>query len=114
MHEDKTFKQKIKKLCLNALEELKAQNIKTLNVEKSSSFTSIIIIATGTSNRHIKSIADKVVDDLKENKIDILGKEGFESQEWVLIDAGDVLINVMSKDSREHYDLESLWTMIKK
>ena len=55
-----------------------------------------------------------MVDDLKENKIDILGKEGFESQEWVLIDAGDVLINVMSKDSREHYALESLWTMIKK
>jgi len=105
---------KIKDLCNIALDDLKAVDINAFDVEKTSSFASYILLATGTSNRHIKSIADKVVDDLKESKIDILGKEGFESQEWVLIDAGDVLINVMSKDSREHYDLESLWTMIKK
>ena len=110
----KDSSEKIKKICLKTFDELKANDIKDLNIEKISSFATYLLIATGTSNRHIKSIADKVGDDLKESKIDILGKEGFESQEWVLIDAGDVLINVMSKDSREHYDLESLWTMIKK
>lgn len=109
MYEDKNFKQKIKKQCLDALEELKAQNIKTLNVEKSSSFTSIIIIATGTSNRHIQSISDKVFKNLKDSQFDIIGKEGCDSNEWVLIDAGEVLVNIMSGESREHYDLESLW-----
>ena len=93
MHEDKNFKQKIKKQCLDALEELKAQNIKTLNVEKSSSFTSIIIIATGTSNRHIQSISDKVFKNLKDSQFDIIGKPlikndvywtGFENKQIVL------------------------------
>ena len=73
------------------------------------------IICTGTSNTHVtaivNSIRKNVSKQLKEKPFSI---EGNENQEWVLIDAGDVLINVMSKDSREHYDLESLWTMIKK
>ena len=105
----KDSSEKIKKICLKTFDELKANDIKELNIEKISSFATYLLIATGTSNRHIKSIADKVVDDLKESKIDILGKEGFESQEWVLIDAGDVLVNIMTEDSRDHFDLESLW-----
>ena len=103
----------IKNLCVIALEELKALNINAFEVEKISSFTSYILIATGTSNRHIQSIANKVIDCLKDNKINILGTEGEESNEWILIDAGDVLVNVMTEDSRDHYDLESLWNRVK-
>ena len=100
--------EKVKNLCLAALEDLKALNIKEMYVEKISSFTSNIIVATGTSTRHIQSIADKVVDDLKDNKIKILGLEGDGAKDWILIDAGDVLVNIMTEESREHYDLESL------
>ena len=71
-------------------------------------------VATGTSNRHVKSLAEKVVDDLKDNKVQILGIEGTESQDWILIDAGDVLVNVMNEESREHYDLESIWDRAKR
>ena len=66
----KDSSEKIKKICLKTFDELKANDIKELNIEKISSFATYLLIATGTSNRHIKSIADKVVDDLKESKID--------------------------------------------
>ena len=72
-------------------------------------FTSFILVASGTSGRHIQSIADKVIENLKNKKVQILGTEGAEAKDWILIDAGDVIINIMSEDSREHYDLESLW-----
>ena len=62
----------------------------------------------------VKSLAEKVVDDLKDNKVQILGIEGTESQDWILIDAGDVLVNVMNEESREHYDLESIWDRAKR
>ena len=73
------------------------------------SIDSFIIVASGTSGRHIQSIADKVIENLKTKKIKILGTEGMETKDWILIDAGEVIINIMSEDSREHYDLESLW-----
>tara|TARA_B100001113_G_C20849537_1_gene508965 strand:- start:341 stop:685 length:345 start_codon:yes stop_codon:yes gene_type:complete len=103
----------IKNLCALALDELKAQNINAFDVEKISSFASYILIATGTSNRHIQSIANKVIDNLKDNSVKVLGTEGTESNEWILIDAGDVLVNIMTEDSRDHYDLESLWNRSK-
>tara|TARA_Y200000002_G_C22574497_1_gene618116 strand:- start:510 stop:854 length:345 start_codon:yes stop_codon:yes gene_type:complete len=99
----------IVKNCKGSLDELKAINICSFEVEKISSFTSFIMIASGTSGRHIQSIADKVIENLKNNKIEILGTEGTEAKDWILIDAGEVIINIMSEDSREHYDLESLW-----
>lgn len=99
----------ILKNCKRSLDELKAINICSFEVEKISSFTSFIVVASGTSGRHIQSIADKVIENLKNKKIEILGTEGTEAKEWILIDAGEVIINIMSEDSREHYDLESLW-----
>tara|TARA_B100000401_G_scaffold381214_1_gene283213 strand:- start:239 stop:583 length:345 start_codon:yes stop_codon:yes gene_type:complete len=99
----------IVKNCKNSLDELKAKNVCSYEVEQISSFTSFIIVASGTSGRHIQSIADKVIENLKTKKIKILGTEGMETKDWILIDAGEVIINIMSEDSREHYDLESLW-----
>tara|TARA_B100000123_G_C25448586_1_gene304980 strand:+ start:25 stop:369 length:345 start_codon:yes stop_codon:yes gene_type:complete len=99
----------IVKNCKNSLDELKAKNVCSYEVEQISSFTSFIIVASGTSGRHIQSIADKVIENLKTKKIEILGTEGMETKDWILIDAGEVIINIMSEDSREHYDLESLW-----
>ena len=99
----------IVKNCKNSLNELKAINVCSFDVEEISSFTSFIMIASGTSSRHIQSIAEKVIENLKNKKIEILGTEGIEAKDWILIDAGEVIINIMSEDSREHYDLESLW-----
>ena len=99
----------IKKICLDALDDMKAQNVSEIDIEKFSSFASNLIIATGTSSRHLKSISDKVIDSLKDNKVKVLGTEGQEAKEGILIDIGDVLVNIMTEESREHYDLESLW-----
>lgn len=100
---------KIKDLVLDNLGELKAVDTVTINVKKISTFTDYMIIASGTSNRHIKSLSEKVVDGLKKNKQSILGLEGQAGEEWILIDIGDVVLHIMSSKMREFYDLESLW-----
>ena len=96
-------------LISSSLAELKAIDPVTINVKKLSSFTDYMIIASGTSNRHIQSIGEKVLEDLKAKKIKPLGLEGEGSEEWVLIDIGDVVLHLMSANARTFYDLESLW-----
>ena len=66
---------KIKKICLEALDDMKAQDVSEIDIDKYSSFASNLIIATGTSSRHLKSISEKIIDTLKDNKIKILGTE---------------------------------------
>ena len=68
-----------------------------------------MIIATGNSNRHIQALSEKVLSNLKENKIDLLGIEGQGEEGWILIDVGDVVLHLMSDRTRNFYDLESLW-----
>ena len=92
-----------------SLDELKAVDTVTINVKKLSSFTDYMIIASGTSNRHIQSIGEKVLEDLKAKNIKPLGLEGEGGEEWVLIDIGDVVLHLMSAKARTFYDLESLW-----
>jgi len=99
----------LRDLVSSSLEELKAVNPVTINVKKLSTFTDYMIIASGTSNRHIQSIGEKVVEDLKAKNLKPLGMEGEGSEEWVLIDIGDVVLHLMSDKARNFYDLESLW-----
>jgi len=94
---------------LSSLDELKAVNPVTINVKKLSNFTDYMMIASGTSSRHIQSIGEKVLEDLKSKKIKPLGVEGQGSEEWLLIDLGDVVLHLMSTNARTFYDLESLW-----
>ena len=68
-----------------------------------------MVIVTGTSSRHIQSLAERVVEDLKKLNIRPLSLEGEGSQEWVLVDYGDVIVHLMSAQARTFYDLESLW-----
>ena len=100
---------KSKKIIQNSLEGIKAQNTIFLDLSKLNSFTDFLVITSGTSSRHMSAIKDKLLEDLKNNKILISGVEGQNSSEWILLDLGDFVINIMSKDSRELYDLESLW-----
>ena len=105
----KILPSKLRDLVSSSLDELKAVDPVTINVKKLSSFTDYMIIASGTSNRHIQSIGEKVLEDLKAKNIKLLGLEGEGSEEWVLIDVGDVVLHLMSASARAFYDLESLW-----
>lgn len=105
----KIYPSRVRDLVLSSLDELKAVNPVTINVKKLSSFTDYMMIASGTSSRHIQSIGEKVLEDLKSKKIKPLGVEGKGSEEWLLIDLGDVVLHLMSTNARTFYDLESLW-----
>jgi len=99
----------LKNKIIETLEDIKAVNPVVINVKKISSLTDFMIIASGTSNRHITAISEKVIDGLKQNKIKELKVEGQGDNDWVLVDVGDVIVHLMSSEAREFYDLESLW-----
>lgn len=99
----------LKKLALQALDDLKAENIRVLDVRKQASFTDFMIFASGKSTRHVKSIAAEVVENAKLAKLPPLGVEGEDVGEWVLVDLGDVVVHLMLPDTRLFYDLEKLW-----
>ncbi|WP_330926473.1 ribosome silencing factor [Candidatus Sororendozoicomonas aggregata] len=101
----------LKQLVVNALDELKGNDIVTLEVFELTSVTDHMIIACGTSNRHVKSLADNVIEKCKKQGVRPLGTEGVEKAEWVLVDLGDVVAHIMLPAVRQFYDLESLWDM---
>ncbi len=94
-----------------ATEELKARDVVEIDVIGKSSVTDFMVIASGTSSRHVKSIADEVVKFAKNLGSMPLGVEGEREAEWVLVDLGDVLVHVMLPRVREFYALERLWTV---
>ena len=96
---------------LHALEELKARDVKEIDVRGKTGITDYMVIASGTSNRHVKSIADEVVKQAKQAGVMPLGVEGEREAEWVLVDLGDVVVHVMLPRTREFYGLERLWTI---
>jgi len=99
----------LKNKIIESLEDIKAINPVAINVKKISSLTDFMIIASGTSNRHINAISEKVIEGLKKNKVKELKVEGLGDDDWVLVDAGDVIVHLMSSEARVFYDLESLW-----
>lgn len=94
-----------------AVEELKARDIVEIDVRGKSSVCDYMVIASGTSSRHVKSIADEVVKFAKKLDVQPLGVEGEREAEWVLVDLGDVVVHVMLPRVREFYALERLWTV---
>jgi len=100
---------KLRKLVRTALEDLKAEDIVEMDVHDKTSVTDYIVIASGTSNRHVKSIAGNVIAEAKQAGYRPLGVEGENEAEWVLVDLGDVVVHVMQPKVRDFYDLESLW-----
>ena len=101
---------KINKWVQSALDDAKARDITVLDVRQISDFTDYMIIATGTSNRHVQSTADKVVDHLRAQGVRAVGMEGEKTGDWVLIDFGDVVTHVMREQTRDFYNLEKLWS----
>jgi ribosome-associated protein len=94
-----------------AAEELKAKDLVEIDVRGKSSVTDYLVIASGTSTRHVKSIADEVMKFAKKLDVMPLGVEGEREAEWVLVDLGDVVVHVMLPRVREFYALERLWTV---
>ncbi len=103
--------QVLRQRVLAALEELKARDVREIDVRGKTSIADLLIIASGTSTRHVKSIADEVVKFVKRAGMLPLGVEGQAEAEWVLVDLGDIIVHVMLPRIREFYGLERLWTV---
>jgi ribosome-associated protein len=101
----------LRRRVLDALDELKAHDIREIDVSGRTSIADLLIIASGTSSRHVKSIADEVVKFAKRAGMLPLGVEGQAEAEWVLVDLGDIIVHVMLPRIREFYGLERLWTV---
>ena len=100
----------LKDLVVEALDDQKAVDVAVLDVREVASFTDFMVIASGTSRRHVKSLADRVVERARDAGVRALGVEGTEVAEWVLIDLGDVVVHVMQPTIRGFYSLEKLWS----
>ncbi len=101
---------KLQKTAVTALEDIKARDIAVLDVRKLTSLYDTLIIASADSNRQVRALAHHVRDKLKEAGAYIIGTEGEESGEWVLVDAGDIVVHVMQPAVRAYYNLEELWS----
>jgi ribosome-associated protein len=99
-----------KKLVIEALDDIKAHDIQAIDVRKITSICDWIIVASADSARQSKALARHVRDRLKESGSSIVGVEGEDGGEWILVDAGDVVAHVMQPAVRTYYNLEELWS----
>jgi len=101
----------LKDIIVNALEDVKGKDIVTLDVSDLTDVMDTIIVATGTSTRQVKGLANNVMDDGKKAGFRPIGIEGMDTGEWVLVDYGDIVLHVMQPDTRAFYELEKLWSV---
>ena len=94
----------------SALEDMKAREVVTIDVRGRSSVTDYMVVASGTSKRHVASVAQEVLDQLKAEGVQPIGVEGQNVGDWVLVDVGSVIVHVMMPDARDFYDIERLWS----
>ena len=99
------------KSVLEKLDELKAENVKIINLEKRNLLFSKAILATGSSSRHVLSLSDNISDLLKQEYKIYTRSEGHASSEWILIDAEKFIINIFQDEAREKYNLEEVWKL---
>ena len=103
--------QELKKIVIAALEDLKGREIVALDVHNLTNVADHMVFCSGTSNRHVKSLADNAAMEAKKRGVKILGIEGELEGEWVLVDFGDVIVHVMLPETRAFYDLERMWSL---
>lgn len=94
---------------LHSLEDIQAVDITVIDVRQQTSITDYMIIASGRASRHVKAIAQKVMDDMKSAGLPALSSTGMELGDWALVDFGDFILHVMQPESRQFYNLEGLW-----
>ena len=102
---------KLADLIVDALDDVKGQNIVKLDVKKMTTVTDYMIVASGTSNRHVQALVDNVAEKAKAAGHRPIGMEGEDGGEWVLLDLEDALVHVMLPKVREFYNLEKLWSL---
>ncbi|MDX1304450.1 ribosome silencing factor [Photobacterium sp.] len=102
--------QELHDFIVNKIDDMKAQDIVTLDVRGKSSITDLMVVCTGTSNRHVASIADNVDKESKLIDYPPFGISGEDDAEWVIVDMGSVMLHVMQQETRELYQLEKLWS----
>jgi ribosome-associated protein len=100
---------KLQKIAVAALEDIKGEDIEVINTTKLTSLFDRIIVASGNSNRQVKSLARNVQDKVREAGGEVCGIEGEDSGEWVLVDLGSIVVHVMQPAVRAYYNLEELW-----
>ncbi len=103
---------KLQKIIVTALEDVKGKDIAVLNTTKLTAMFDRVIIATGDSNRHVRALANSVHEKVKEAGGTVIGTEGEDGGEWVLVDLGDAVVHVMQANVRAHYNLEELWQKV--
>lgn len=101
----------LSQLIHQTLEDSKAVDVQTINLKGKADFADYMIIASGTSDRHLHALADKVSEAAKKNAVPTVGVEGEDSRDWVLVDLGDVIIHLMRPETRKLYALEKLWSL---
>ena len=100
----------LKKVVIDALDDLKAVNTVSIDVSALTDVMDLMVITSGTSSRHVKSLASNVGVEAKKLGVHPIGIEGSDAGEWVLVDFGDIVVHVMQPATRDFYDLERLWT----
>ncbi len=103
--------EQLAELVAAALDDVKARDTVVLDVRGMTGVTDYMVVTSGTSNRHVKSLAANVVDEAKQKDMRPIGVEGDNVGEWVLVDFGDVVVHVMLPDARAFYDIERLWSV---
>ncbi|RQR52115.1 ribosome silencing factor [Burkholderia sp. Bp9140] len=100
---------KLQRVIVDALEDIKAQDIKVFNTSHLTELFDRVIVASGTSNRQTKALASSVRDKVKEAGGDIVSSEGEDTGEWVLVDCGDAIVHILQPALRQYYNLEEIW-----
>ena len=103
--------QALKDIVISALEDIKASDITSIDVRELTGMMDTMVVASGNSNRQVKSLANSVVVSAKEAGYKPIGIEGDDKAEWILVDFGDVIVHIMLPTTREFYDLERLWSI---
>ena len=101
--------EELKAIVLAALEDAKANDVRQLDVRRLTDITDWMVVASGTSTRHVLALADHVRTQVKAQGLSPIGTEGESGSDWVLLDYGDVVVHLMLPDTRGFYDLEGLW-----
>lgn len=103
------MQQSLQDFIIDKIDDLKGKDIVILDVKGKSSITDYMIICTGTSNRHVSSIANHLLEEAKKQDYLVLGSEGQNDADWVVVDLDSVMVHIMQEDSRQLYELEKLW-----
>ncbi|WP_111742070.1 ribosome silencing factor [Leminorella richardii] len=100
----------LQSFVIDKIEDVKGQDIVTIDVSAISSITDCMIVCTGTSSKHVQTIADRVFQAARQAGLDPLGVEGAADGDWIVVDLDDVMVHVLQEESRKIYELEKLWS----